>query len=267
MVEFDEFGEYSFKVRNIHIGKLKVDANRTIVSPYDFFDQNETQAQRAILLLHAFDKSENITDEEVLLTLSTYIPEAESFESLFETIELNSTYADINISDVNISSEANSTDINATDGNVTAELISQYEILSYSTNENNITGAKEHNITINFTEHNITRDGVEVNLEVPIKESYGSLNQVMNFVDIVNDKNVTINNFEEKYLVTKTSLISFNLGDRYVVNTIVKKDHVVLEFFDNTSRITDEAILITSEDEDVLSTNLLDIYLVRDNQD
>ncbi|CAA6808861.1 MAG: Unknown protein [uncultured Sulfurovum sp.] len=222
MVEFDSFGTYSFKVRDIEISTLTIDNNRTIISPYSLFDQNDTLAEQTLLLLHAFDKSETIDDEEVLLTLSSYIPEVQSFQELFD---------DINES----------------------------RMLKYVTNDFNVSDSTEHNITINFSESNITRDNESTTIVVPTKESYESLDTIMNFVDLAVDKNVTLDNFDDNYLLTKSSLTSFNLGDKYVVTAVVKKDHVVLQFFDNTSRTTDEAILVTNSDENVLSTTLLDI--------
>ena len=259
MVEFDAFGDYSFKIRDINLSTLKIDANRTIISPYTLFDKNETLAGRSVLLLHAFDKSEKIDDEEVLLSLSPYIPKIKDFPTLLAKSKVELIPKDLNeILNLN-NSDTNSSDNN--DTNDTSRFVYTYELLKYTTNDLNLSGVKEHNITINFTENNITRDDKQFHVEIPDKSSYEHLNKVMKFVDLAVDKNVTFNNFEQKYLLTKNSLISFNLGDKYVVSAIVKKDHVVLQFFDNSSRITDETILILSEEENVLSTNLLDIYL------
>jgi hypothetical protein len=255
MVEFDTFGKYSFKIRDINLSTLKIDANRTIISPYTLFDKNETLAGRSVLLLHAFDKGEKIDDEEVLLSLSTYIPKIKDFPTLLAKSKIEIIPKDINT----ILNMGNS-DSNSSDENDTSRFVNEYELLRYTTNDSNLSNVKEHNITINFTENNITRDNKQFHVDIPNKESYERLDSVMKFVDLAVDKNVTFNNFEEKYLLTKNSLTSFNLGEKYVVSAIVKKDHVVLQFFDNSSRITDETILILNEEENVLSTNLLDIY-------
>jgi len=288
MVEFDNFGTYSFKVRDMSLSKLKIDSNRTIVSPYTLFDKNETLAQRTILLLHAFDKSKSIEDEEVLLSLSSYISDESSVEELLAKtyIDVNCTDmngANINCSDVSCTdvngsninySDSNCTNIdstdinctyiknsedNSTEGNILEVLVVKYELLKYRTNDYNVSEIQEHNITINFTESNITRDGKHSHIVIPKKSSYETLNDVMKFVDLSVDKNVTIDNFEEKYLLTKNSLISFNLGDRYVVRSLVKEEHVVLEFFENSSRIKDETVLIVTDEDNVLSTSMLNL--------
>ena len=256
MVEFDVFGKYSFKIRDINLSTLKIDNNRTIVSPYTLFDKNETLAQRSVLLFHAFDKGEKIDDEEVLLSLSSYIPDIKDFPTLLAKSKVETVVKDLN-EILNLNNDSNSSDNN--DTNDTSRFVDEFELLRYTTNEFNLSNVKEHNITINFTDNNITRDEQVFHVDIPKKSSYESLNEVMKFVDLSVDKNVTIDNFEEKYLLTKNSLTSFNLGDKYVVTSIVKKDHIVIQFFDNASRISDETILITNDEDNVLSTNLLDL--------
>lgn len=251
MVQFDDFGTYSFKIKDMNISKVKIDANRTIVSPYVLFDNNETMAKRALLLFHAFDKSEDIKDEEVLLRLSTYIPKDKSIKSLIAKTKVELIYTDVN-----------NTKVGSTEENITKVLLSEYEMLHYITNDLNISNSKEHNITINFSENNITRDENKIiHIDIPSKSIYESLDDVVKFIDLAKDKNVTIGNSEEKYLLTKNSLTSFNLGEKYLVSAIVKKDHVVISFLDNTSRITDESILIINDVDNILATNLLDLYL------
>jgi len=251
MVQFDDMGTYSFRIRDMNISQVEIDANRTIVSPYVLFDTNDTLAKRALLLFHAFDKSEDITDEEVLLTLSTYIPTDKSIKSLIGKTKVDLTYMDVN-----------NTEANSTEENITKVLVSEYEVLNYITNDLNISNSNEHNITINFSENNITRDDNDmVHIAIPNKSSYESLDDVMKFVDLALDKNVSINNSDEKYLLTKNSLTSFNLGERYLVSAIVKEDHVVISFLDNISRITDESTLIVNDMDNILSTNLLDLYV------
>jgi hypothetical protein len=251
MVQFDDMGTYSFKIRDMHISKVEIDTNRTIISPYQFFEDNETLAKRTILLLHAFDKTEDLSDEQVLLTLSSYIPKDKSIKSLLAKTKWKSTYKDVN-----------NTKVGSTEENITKVLVSKHEVLQYMTNDLNITNNKEHNITINFSENNITRDDDDmVHINIPSKLSYANLNDVMKFVDLSYDKNVTINNSEEKYLLTKNSLTSFNIGEKYLVTAIVREDHVVLSFLDNTSRITDESILIVNAIDNILSTHLLDLEL------
>jgi len=244
MVEFDFFGNYSFKIRDINLSTLTIENNRTIISPYTLFDKNETLARRSILLIHAFDKGTKIDDEEVLLSLSSYIPKVNDFLTLLSKTKLKIVPKDINDS---------------------SHFVDEYELLGYITNDFNISDSKEHNITINFTENNITRDGKETHLVIPTKSTYESLNGIMKFIDLANDKNVSFDNFNQKYLLTKKSLTSFNLGDKYIVNSIVKEDHVVMEFFDNASRIKDETILIISDEDDVLSTNILDLRIRQEN--
>jgi len=267
MVEFDTFGKYSFKIRDIPLSTLNIDNNRTIVSPYTLFDKNETIAGRSVLLLHAFDKSEKIDDEEVLLSLSSYIPKIKDFPTLLAKAKIEIIPKDLNTILQNATNgDSNASDANATDANDTSRFVDTYELLRYSTNDLNLSEVKVHEIIINFTENNITRDGEHFHVEIPSKESYESLNSVMHFVDFAMDKNVSFNNFEEKYQLIKTSLTSFNLGERYVVSSIVKKDHVVIEFFDTTTRLTDETILIVSDDDNVLSTNIFDLYIEEDDE-
>ena len=260
MVEFENFGKYSFKIRDINLSTLEIDTNRTIVSPYTLFDKNETLAKRSVLLLHAFDKGKTIDDEQVLLSLSSYIPDIKDFPSLLAESKVELIPKDINeILNLN-NTDSNNSENN--DTNDTSRFAYEYELLRYTTNEFNITdNANEHNITINFTESNITRDGKDSHIVIPDKSSYESLDNIMKFVDLAVDKNVTIDNFEEKYLLTKNSLTSFNLGDKYVVNAIVKEDHVVLEFFENSSRIKDETILIETDEDNILLTSMLNLRL------
>ena len=84
VVSFEEFGDYNFKINDINVSSLTIDSNNTIVSPYTFFESNETLAKNFLLLLHAFDKGSDITDEKVSLTFSSYIPTATSIKIFIE---------------------------------------------------------------------------------------------------------------------------------------------------------------------------------------
>ncbi|CAA6816268.1 MAG: Unknown protein [uncultured Sulfurovum sp.] len=224
VVEYESFGDYRFMIRDINITTLTIDNNRTIVSPYKLFDANETMAKRFLMLLHAFSKSSDPTDEAVLLTLSDYIPVEKSIEELL--------------------------DKTAIDSNTT------HETLKYTINE--------HNVSIDFDESNITRDDKTYNLSIPSKKAYQALETVKNFVDFAVDKNVSLDNFEDKFLFVKQSLTTFSLGDKYTVTTIVKEDEVFLDFLDNESRTTDRTTLIETNNSKVLTTSLLSLRINSD---
>lgn len=216
VVDYSHFGDYRFMIREMNITTLAIDTNRTVVSPYDLFEANETLAQRFLILLHAFSKSPDPTDDSVLLTLSNFIPK-----------------------DTNIST------------------LLANNILEYSIDDNNV--------SINFSEHNISRNGIDFKQTVPSKVAYESLELVKDFVDLAKDKNVSLDNFEEKYLLGKTSLTTFTLGSKYTVTTKLEGDKVLLKFLDTETRVTDTAILIDNNQTEVLSTNLISLRLSSKN--
>jgi len=216
VVDYTYFGEYRFMIRDMNITTLSIDANRTVISPYELFESNETLAQRFLVLIHAFSKSTDPTDDSVLLTLSKFIPENTNISALLAN-----------------------------------------NILTYSIDDNNV--------SINFSDNNISRNGTDFNQRVPSKAAYTSLGIVKNFVDFAKDKNVSLDNFEEKHLLSKTSLTTFTLGSKYTVTIKVEGEKVFLNFLDNETRVTDKATLIDNNNTEVLSTNLLSLRVNTSN--
>jgi len=217
MVSFEKFDDYAFKINDINISSLSIDSNMTIVSPYTFFDTNDTLAKNFLLLLHAFDKGSDITDETVSLTFSSYIPTVISIKTFIEE---------------------------KLDG----------EDLVYSVNE--------HNIIIDTEDNSIDRDNVDSTILVPSKEIYKKLDYVSTFIEIANDKNVTLGNIGTKYLLERTTLTSFTLGERYRFTASVDESDVLVEIYDNTSRTTDNAKLVIGDENSTLITNLVSVTLV-----
>lgn len=217
MVSFEKFDDYAFKINDINISTLTIDNNMSIISPYTFFDTNETLAKNFLLLLHAFDKGSDITDEKVSLTFSSYIPTVSSIKTFIEE---------------------------KLDG----------EDLVYSVND--------HNITIDMEDNSIDRDNVDSTILVPSREIYKNLDHVSNFIEKTNDKNVTLGNIGTKYILKRTTLTSFTLGERYRFTASVNESDVLVEIYDSTSRTTDNAKLIIGDDNSTLITNLVSVTLV-----
>ena len=216
IVSFDKFGAYDFKINDINVSSLNIDSNVTIVSPYTFFENNETLAKNFLLLLHAFDKGSDITDEKVSLTFSSYIPTTTSIKTFIEE---------------------------KLDG----------EDLVYSVNE--------HNITIDTEDNSIDRDGTDSIIDVPTKEVYTKLDNVSNFINLANDKNVTLGNVSINYLLSKTTPTSFTLGERYSFKAYAKAEDIVVDIYDSTIRSTDSAKLIIDDDNNTFITNLVSLTL------
>jgi len=218
VVSFDKFGQYSFKINDINLSTLTIDTNKTILSPYTFFENNATLAKDFFLLLHAFDKGSNIADEKVALTFSSYIPTATTIED-FITTHL--------------------------DG----------DDLLYSVNE--------HNITIDTEDNSIDRDDKSFDIDVPTKESYAKLQYISNFIEVAEDKNVTLSNLSTKYLLKGVTPTSFTLGERYRFTAYAKTEDVMVDIYDSTSRTTDKSKLIIDDNNQTLITNLVSVILVK----
>lgn len=216
MVAFDKFDNYCFKINDINLSILNIDNNSTIISPYTLFDNNETLAKSFLLLLHAFDKGSDISDEKVALTFSSYIPIAKDIPTFIREHR-------------------------------------QDDDIVYSVND--------HNITIDTEDNSIDRDNVDFTIDVPIKAAYSKLDKVSNFITLANDKNVTLGNVSTKYLLTSSTLSSFELGERYTFSALAKEEDVVVEIYDKNSRTTDSAKLVESDDNNSLVTNLVSIIL------
>jgi hypothetical protein len=108
MVAFDNFDSYTFKINDINVSSLNIETNRTIVSPYKLFEHNETLAKNFLLVLHAFDKGSEISDEEVVLTFSSYIPKADTIEQfIIEHSENNDTNFSVNEHNISIDTQEN----------------------------------------------------------------------------------------------------------------------------------------------------------------
>jgi len=210
MVEFKKKGNFTVSINEMNISTIEVKNDASVYSPYQLFEKDEDLAKKVLLLLHAFDKSEDISDEKVSLSFSKYIPKFDSIEKLIKEEE-----------------------------NLT--------LITYDINE--------HNVSIDWEDNTIIRDDKTSVIEVPTKEAYAQLNDVAQFVYMADDKNVTMDNLETKYHLKKETLTRFSLGDVYILNAIAKEDKVVIEVYNKESRVTDEVVLLESDDNNTLITD------------
>jgi len=210
MVEFKKEGNFTVSINEMNISTIEVKNDASVYSPYQLFENDEDLAKKVLLLFHAFDKSEDISDEKVSLSFSKYIPKFDSIEKLIKEEE-----------------------------NLT--------LITYDVNE--------HNISIDWEDNTIIRDDKTTVIEVPTKEAYAQLNDVAQFVYMADDKNVTMDNLETKYHLKKETLTRFSLGDAYILNAVAKDDKVVIEVYNKESRVTDEVVLLKSDDNNTLVTD------------
>jgi len=147
MVAFEKFDDYNFKINDINVSSLLIDSNRTIVSPYKLFDTNDTLAKNFLLLLHAFDKSSDISDEKVVLSFSSYIPKANNIRTFIdEHREEDDIVYTVNDHDIIIDTEENSIDRGDEDFSIdvpSKETYAKLDIVS-----NFITLANDKNVTL-----------------------------------------------------------------------------------------------------------------------
>lgn len=151
MVAFDSFGSYNFKINDINVYNLKIDSNNTIISPYDLFENNETLAKDFLLLLHAFDKGSDISDEKVSLTFSSYIPTATTIESfIVEHIDDEDIVYSVNDHNITIDTADNSIDRDGTDFPIDVPTKNAYALLNKISDF--ITVAHDKNVTLDNIE-------------------------------------------------------------------------------------------------------------------
>jgi len=214
MVEFKEGKRFNIALNDMNLTTIEIEHNASVYSPFQLFSE-ERFAKKVLLLLHAFDKSEDITDEQVLLSFSKYIPNFASIKELIEKEE-----------------------------NLT--------LISYEVND--------HNVTIDWEDNTILRDSAEVAIvDVASKEAYYRLNSVARFVYLAEDKNVTMDNLETKYLLKRDSLTRFSLGEEYSLHAFAKDNDVIVELYNKKTRTTDELKLLDGEDNNTLRMDYLSL--------
>ena len=241
MVAFEKFGSYTFKINDMHISTLEIDNNKTLISPYVLFDKNDTLAKDISLVIHAFDKSKDPSDESVLLSFSSYIPKAESIEAFIadNKVDGNLTYV--------INDHNNTIDFNASK--------------IYRDCKNEEVSVYDTNVGEFVTRLELKCD--EFVVDIAPKENYVLLEDVSAFIALAEDNNVTLENIETKYLLKQETLTSFTLGDRYRFSFFAEKEKVVVEIYDAQSRITDKGELLKSDDVHSLLTNLTQINIAK----
>lgn len=242
MVAFEKFGTYSFKINDMNISVLDIDKNKTLISPYALFDKNDTLAKDISLLIHAFDKSKDPSDKSVLLSFSSYIPKAESIEAfmLDHRVDDNLTFV--------VNEHNNTVDFNA------SKIYRDCE-------DKNVT-VFDANASAFVTKTELKCD--EFIVDIAPKENYALLEEVSSFISLAEDKNVTLENIETKYLLKQETLTSFTLGESYRFSFFVEKDKVAVEIYDAASRTTDKAVLLESDDATTLLTNLTEINIAKE---
>ncbi len=147
MVAFEKFGDYAFKINDINVSSLTIDSNMTIVSPYTFFENNETLAKTFLLVLHAFDKGSDITDEKVFLTFSSFIPVATDIKTFIEeNLDEEDLVYSVNEHNITIDTEDNS--IDRDDIDFTIEVPEKEAYLKLNNVSSFISLANDRNVTL-----------------------------------------------------------------------------------------------------------------------
>lgn len=224
MVYFNELGTYEFKVRDMILSTLDINQSKTIVSPYKLFEDN-VLAKQVILLLHAFDKGSDPSDENVQLFLSSYVPIAENISSFIDSNK-------------------------------------ESEFINYSVGEHNNSIDTFSDIIYRDceegTEHLNQRCDV-YRLNIPTQTAYSKLDNIAEFITKSENKNVIIDNIDTKYSLKQISLTSFYLGDRYIFSFYPDNELVKVKLYDTHYQSTDEMNLLDSDNNSVLNMEYISI--------
>jgi len=88
-ITFKKSGSYTFYLNGMYLTEQNITKNTRVISPYTLFEDEMTSRMYA-LLLHACDRSDDVEDDVIELSLSPYLPAFESFEALLDTQKLDS---------------------------------------------------------------------------------------------------------------------------------------------------------------------------------
>lgn len=241
MVAFEKIGSYSFKIKDMNISTINIEQNKTIITPYVLFEKDDILAKNTALLIHAFDKDSDPTDQSVLLSFSSYIPKANNITTFIseQRIDDNLTFL--------INEHNNTIDFNSS------------KIYRDCKDEN--MSIFDENTSAFVTSLVFHCD--EFLLDIPSKDAYATLADVTAFIALAENKNIRLENIETTYILRQETLTSFMLGESYRFSFFAEKEKVIVEIFDTQTGTTDKAELLENDDENTLLSNLTQLTIVK----